>query len=52
MRQLTILCIDDDVESLKIRALLLETFGFRVASATRAKDGLRYFRMAARRHGR
>ncbi len=45
MRQLTILCIDDDVESLKIRALLLETFGFRVASATRAKDGLRYFRM-------
>ncbi len=47
MRQRTILCIDDEAESLRIRKLLLENFGFKVVAANSAKDGLRYFRMHA-----
>ena len=44
MRQREILCIDDDEQSLQVRKILLETFDFHVATATSAKEGLRYFR--------
>jgi CheY-like chemotaxis protein len=44
MRQREILCIDDDEQSLQVRKILLETFDFRVTTATSAKEGLRYFR--------
>jgi CheY-like chemotaxis protein len=44
MRQREILCIDDDEQSLQVRKILLETFDFRVTTATSAREGLRYFR--------
>ena len=44
MRQRNVLCIDDDEQSLQVRKILLETFDFRVTTATSAKEGLRYFR--------
>jgi CheY-like chemotaxis protein len=44
MRQREILCIDDDEQSLQVRKILLETFGFRVTTARTAREGLRFFR--------
>ena len=44
MPQREVLCIDDDEQSLQVRKILLETFDFRVTTATSAKEGLRYFR--------
>lgn len=44
MPQREILCIDDDAQTLEIRKLLLETFDFRVITATSAREGLNLFR--------
>jgi CheY-like chemotaxis protein len=44
MQQREILCIDDDVQSLGVRKLLLETFDFRVITATSGREGLKLFR--------
>ena len=44
MAQREILCIDDDAQSLQVRKLLLETFGFRVTASSRAREGLKLFR--------
>ena len=44
MRQREILCIDDDEQSLRVRKILLETFDFRVTTASSAREGLRFFR--------
>jgi CheY-like chemotaxis protein len=43
-RQREILCIDDDFQSLQVRRILLETYGFNVITAVGAKEGLRAFR--------
>jgi len=43
-RQREILCIDDDFQSLQVRRILLETYGFNVITAEGAKAGLRAFR--------
>jgi DNA-binding response OmpR family regulator len=40
----TILCVDDDEQSLSIRKVLLETRGYRVAAFTRGEDALECFR--------
>jgi CheY-like chemotaxis protein len=45
MLQREILCIDDDVQSLQVRKILLETFGYRVNTASSAKEGLKLFRL-------
>ena len=42
--QLQILCIDDDVQGLRLRTLLLETAGYKVLPASDAVAGLRIFR--------
>jgi CheY-like chemotaxis protein len=39
-RPTTILCIDDDVETLKSRSLLLKIHGYRVITALSGADGL------------
>jgi len=39
----TILCIDDDEPSLLIRGKILEKFGYRILSATSARQGLELF---------
>ncbi len=46
MRQqhLNLLCIDDDLDGLKVRKVLLETFGFRVTTAGGGRKGLRAFK--------
>jgi CheY-like chemotaxis protein len=44
MPQREILCIDDDVQSLKVRKILLETFDFHVTTASNPREGLRLFR--------
>lgn len=44
MPQREILCIDDDVQSLEIRKILLETFDFRVLTTTSPAQGLKLFR--------
>ena len=44
MAQPEILCIDDDAQSLGVRKLLLETFDFRVITATSGREGLKLFR--------
>ncbi len=44
MPQWEILCIDDDLQSLKVRKVLLETFGFRVTTCSNARQGLKLFR--------
>ena len=43
-RQWSLLCIDDDLDGLKVRKVLLEAFGFRVATAGGGRKGLRAFR--------
>ena len=40
----TILCVDDDAQSLSIRKLLLETRGYRVVCCTCAHDALAAFK--------
>jgi CheY-like chemotaxis protein len=40
-RPSTILCIDDEPETLRLRRQLLEAHGFRVITATSGADGLR-----------
>jgi DNA-binding response OmpR family regulator len=40
----TILCVDDNEQSLSIRKVLLETRGYRVCACTRAEDALEVFR--------
>lgn len=40
----TILCIDDNEQSLSIRKFMLETRGYRVLTANRGKDALEIFR--------
>jgi two-component system, OmpR family, response regulator CpxR len=40
----TILCVDDNEQSLSIRKVLLETRGYRVAAFTRGEDALEHFR--------
>jgi CheY-like chemotaxis protein len=44
MRQRQILCIDDDDQSLEIRKILLETFDYRVRTATNGREGLKLFK--------
>jgi CheY-like chemotaxis protein len=46
MRQqrVNLLCIDDDLDGLKVRKILLESFGFRVTTAGGGRKGLRAFR--------
>ena len=44
MPQREILCIDDDVQSLKVRKILLETFDFHVTTASTPREGLKLFR--------
>jgi CheY-like chemotaxis protein len=46
-RQREILCIDDDLQSLQVRRILLETYGFSVVIALGAKEGLKAFRRRA-----
>ncbi len=41
--QRQILCIDDDEQSLQVRKILLESFGYGVTTATRPSEGLRAF---------
>jgi CheY-like chemotaxis protein len=43
MPQREILCIDDDVQSLKVRKVLLETFDFHVTTASSPREGLKLF---------
>src|SRR5574340_177112 len=43
-RQANLLCIDDDVQCLEIRKILLEISGYRVLTALSGADGLRLFR--------
>jgi CheY-like chemotaxis protein len=38
----TILCIDDDLETLKLRQLLLQSFGYNVVTASSGAEGLRF----------
>jgi DNA-binding response OmpR family regulator len=40
----TILCVDDNEQSLSIRKVLLETRGYRVCACTRAEDALQVFK--------
>ena len=40
----TILCVDDNEQSLSIRKVLLETRGYRVAAFTRGEEALEYFK--------
>ena len=40
----TILCVDDNEQSLSIRKVLLETRGYRVITCTRGEDALQIFR--------
>jgi DNA-binding response OmpR family regulator len=40
----TILCVDDNEQSLSHRKIMLETRGYRVASFSRAEDGLERFK--------
>jgi len=40
----TILCVDDNEQSLSIRKVLLETRGYRVITCTRAEDAIERFR--------
>lgn len=40
----TILCVDDNEQSLSIRKVLLETRGYRVIACTRAEDALEIFK--------
>jgi CheY-like chemotaxis protein len=44
MQQREILCIDDDVQSLQVRKVLLETFDFHVTTASSPREGLKLFR--------
>ena len=44
MRDKSVLCVDDDVQSLNIRQILLEAAGFNVITATSALEGLSLFR--------
>jgi CheY-like chemotaxis protein len=39
----TILCVDDDAQSLSVRKVLLETRGYRVVCCTSAEEALRAF---------
>jgi CheY-like chemotaxis protein len=43
-RQREILCIDDDIQSLRIRRILLESIGYKVTTETDPERGLRLFR--------
>jgi DNA-binding NtrC family response regulator len=43
-RQRDILCIDDDLGTLQLRQILLETFGYRVAVESNPLAGMRLFR--------
>lgn len=43
-RQHEILCIDDDIQSLRVRRILLESLGYKVSTETDAERGLRLFR--------
>jgi two-component system, OmpR family, response regulator CpxR len=40
----TILCVDDNEQTLSIRKVLLETRGYRVITCTRAEDALEIFK--------
>jgi DNA-binding response OmpR family regulator len=40
----TILCVDDNEQSLSIRKVMLETRGYRVVCCTRAEDALEIFK--------
>lgn len=40
----TILCVDDNEQSLSLRKIMLETRGYRVASFSRGEDALERFR--------
>jgi DNA-binding response OmpR family regulator len=40
----TILCVDDNEQSLSIRKVLLETRGYRVCACTKAEDALEIFK--------
>ncbi len=40
----TILCVDDNEQSLSIRKVMLETRGYRVVACTRGEDALECFR--------
>lgn len=40
----TILCVDDNEQSLSIRKILLETRGYRVCACTKAEDALEIFK--------
>lgn len=40
----TILCVDDNEQSLSIRKVMLETRGYRVIACCRAEDALEHFR--------
>lgn len=42
-RNRVILCVDDDLQSLQVRRILLETYGFDVLTAVGAKEGLKAF---------
>jgi CheY-like chemotaxis protein len=41
----TILCVDDNEQSLSYRKIMLETRGYRVASYTRGEDALERFKL-------
>ena len=43
-RKRTILCVDDNEQSLSVRKVLLETRGYRVISCTNGTEALEYFR--------
>jgi DNA-binding response OmpR family regulator len=40
----TILCVDDNEQSLSIRKILLETRGYRVIACTQGEDALQHFK--------
>ncbi len=43
----SLLCIDDDPGCLKIRKMLLETFGYKVSTSTSGREGLNLLRSRA-----
>ena len=47
-RTYRLLCIDDDAQSLQVRKVLLESYGFRVNTAGSGPEGLRAVRKIGR----
>ena len=42
-RQKTLLCVDDNLSSLKICKIILEDFGYKVLTSSSAREGLEVF---------